>query len=214
MNSYLSNPLPSSLPYCFLLCCRDRQWGESQTEFIIGTEKSLMVSGRIDIVGRDDTLRLMEWLRWEPRILVYYAAVCRLTGTVWPDVFSSTRPMGWGQISTWTSSVWRRRGWRRFVTQSMRASEPESLGIVLLSVDKTRWYKLDTELFQQIGTWDPPSGLNMTETHKSKTSNITDSLANKSLRVSTILVDTEQIKTHTRTVNKYTQEKKNKQLNI
>lgn len=53
----------------------------------------------------------------------------------------------------------------------------------------------------------------MTETHKSKTSNITDSLANKSLRVSTILVYTEQIKTHTRTVNKYTQEK-NKQLNI
>uniref|UniRef100_A0AAQ4QGV7 Glutamate receptor n=1 Tax=Gasterosteus aculeatus aculeatus TaxID=481459 RepID=A0AAQ4QGV7_GASAC len=47
--------------------------------------------------------------------------------------------------------------------------------------------KVDTELFQQIGTWDPPSGLNMTESHKSKTSNITDSLANKSLRVSTIL---------------------------
>lgn len=58
-------------------------------------------------------------------------------------------------------------------------------------------YKLDIELFQQIGTWDPPSGLNMTETHKSKTSNITDSLANKSLRVSTILVDTERMKTHT-----------------
>uniref|UniRef100_A0A8C8ERG2 Glutamate receptor n=1 Tax=Oncorhynchus tshawytscha TaxID=74940 RepID=A0A8C8ERG2_ONCTS len=40
-----------------------------------------------------------------------------------------------------------------------------------------------------IGTWDPPSGLNMTENHKSKTTNITDSLANKSLRVSTILVE-------------------------
>lgn len=49
--------------------------------------------------------------------------------------------------------------------------------------------ELDAKLFEQIGTWDPPSGLNMTETHKSKTSNITDSLANKSLRVSTILVD-------------------------
>lgn len=53
------------------------------------------------------------------------------------------------------------------------------------------------KLFQQIGTWDPPSGLNMTEAHNSKTSNITDSLANKSLRVSTILVQTEQKKTHT-----------------
>lgn len=50
--------------------------------------------------------------------------------------------------------------------------------------------KVRTDLFRQIGTWDPPSGLNMTDTHKSKTSNITDSLANKSLRVSTILVDT------------------------
>uniref|UniRef100_A0A669AX07 Glutamate receptor n=1 Tax=Oreochromis niloticus TaxID=8128 RepID=A0A669AX07_ORENI len=46
---------------------------------------------------------------------------------------------------------------------------------------------LKEEGLEKIGTWDPPSGLNMTETHKSKTSNITDSLANKSLRVSTIL---------------------------
>lgn len=37
----------------------------------------------------------------------------------------------------------------------------------------------------------------MTEAHNSKTSNITDSLANKSLRVSTILVETEQMKTQT-----------------
>ena len=43
-------------------------------------------------------------------------------------------------------------------------------------------------LLVQIGTWDPPSGLNMSETHKSKTTNVSDSLANKSLRVSTILV--------------------------
>lgn len=42
----------------------------------------------------------------------------------------------------------------------------------------------------QIGTWDPPRGLNMTENHKSKMTNITDSLSNKSLRVSTILVNT------------------------
>lgn len=52
------------------------------------------------------------------------------------------------------------------------------------------WCFPTADLFQQIGTWDPPSGLNMTDSHKSKTSNITDSLANKSLRVSTILVDT------------------------
>ena len=63
-----------------------------------------------------------------------------------------------------------------------------------LSVDETRWYELDADLSQQIGTWDPPSGLNMTESHRSKTSNITDSLANKSLRVSTILVDTDKSK--------------------
>lgn len=43
----------------------------------------------------------------------------------------------------------------------------------------------------------------MTETHKTKTSNITDSLANKSLRVSTILVDREQMKTHTDSTNKH-----------
>lgn len=74
------------------------------------------------------------------------------------------------------------------------------------SVCETRGYKRDTELFQQIGTWDPPSGLNMTETHKSKTSNITDSLANKSLRVSTILVDTAERrhKQHTLAADDYT----------
>eukprot|EP00063_Salmo_salar_P085243 XP_014060078.1 PREDICTED: glutamate receptor ionotropic, kainate 2 isoform X3 [Salmo salar] len=48
---------------------------------------------------------------------------------------------------------------------------------------------LKEEGLEKIGTWDPPSGLNMTENHKSKTTNITDSLANKSLRVSTILVE-------------------------
>ncbi|XP_051546510.1 glutamate receptor ionotropic, kainate 2-like isoform X2 [Myxocyprinus asiaticus] len=40
---------------------------------------------------------------------------------------------------------------------------------------------------EKIGTWDPPRGLNMTDNHKSKITNITDSLSNKSLRVSTIL---------------------------
>uniref|UniRef100_A0A6Q2YMS1 Glutamate receptor n=1 Tax=Esox lucius TaxID=8010 RepID=A0A6Q2YMS1_ESOLU len=42
---------------------------------------------------------------------------------------------------------------------------------------------------EKIGTWDPPSGLNMTDHQKGKTSNVTDSLSNRSLVVSTILVE-------------------------
>lgn len=42
----------------------------------------------------------------------------------------------------------------------------------------------------QIGTWDPASGLNMTENQKGKAANVTDSLSNRSLVVSTILVNT------------------------
>ncbi|KAM7420048.1 hypothetical protein PAMA_014656 [Pampus argenteus] len=38
-----------------------------------------------------------------------------------------------------------------------------------------------------IGTWDPPSGLNMTDNQKGKTTNVSDSLSNRSLIVSTIL---------------------------
>uniref|UniRef100_A0AAR2LFJ8 Glutamate receptor n=1 Tax=Pygocentrus nattereri TaxID=42514 RepID=A0AAR2LFJ8_PYGNA len=38
-----------------------------------------------------------------------------------------------------------------------------------------------------IGTWEPVNGLNMTEHHKSKMTNVTNSLSNKSLRVATIL---------------------------
>ncbi|KTG39593.1 hypothetical protein cypCar_00012497 [Cyprinus carpio] len=41
--------------------------------------------------------------------------------------------------------------------------------------------------FLQIGTWDPASGLNMTENQKGKAANVTDSLSNRSLVVSTIL---------------------------
>lgn len=40
----------------------------------------------------------------------------------------------------------------------------------------------------QIGTWDPTSGLNMTDNQKGKTTNVSDSLSNRSLVVSTILV--------------------------
>uniref|UniRef100_A0A7N5JNJ6 Glutamate receptor n=1 Tax=Ailuropoda melanoleuca TaxID=9646 RepID=A0A7N5JNJ6_AILME len=41
--------------------------------------------------------------------------------------------------------------------------------------------------FMTIGTWDPASGLNMTESQKGKPANITDSLSNRSLIVTTIL---------------------------
>ncbi|KAM8809369.1 glutamate receptor ionotropic, kainate 2 isoform 1-T1 [Eudromia elegans] len=41
--------------------------------------------------------------------------------------------------------------------------------------------------FMTIGTWDPASGLNMTENQKGKPANITDSLSNRSLIVTTIL---------------------------
>ncbi|XP_013771107.1 glutamate receptor ionotropic, kainate 2-like [Pundamilia nyererei] len=42
-------------------------------------------------------------------------------------------------------------------------------------------------LIKEIGTWDPPSGLNMTDNQKGKTTNVSDSLSNRSLVVSTIL---------------------------
>ncbi|KAK1171148.1 glutamate receptor ionotropic, kainate 2-like [Acipenser oxyrinchus oxyrinchus] len=48
---------------------------------------------------------------------------------------------------------------------------------------------LKEEGLEKIGTWDLPSGLNMTENQKGKTTNITDSLSNRSLVVSTILED-------------------------
>ncbi len=43
--------------------------------------------------------------------------------------------------------------------------------------------------FLQIGTWDPVSGLNMTENQKGKAANVSDSLSNRSLVVTTILVN-------------------------
>lgn len=42
--------------------------------------------------------------------------------------------------------------------------------------------------FLQIGTWDPSSGLNMTDNQKGKAANVSESLSNRSLIVSTILV--------------------------
>ncbi|XP_039727691.1 glutamate receptor ionotropic, kainate 2 [Pteropus medius] len=49
----------------------------------------------------------------------------------------------------------------------------------------TRFMSLIKEVC--IGTWDPASGLNMTESQKGKPANITDSLSNRSLIVTTIL---------------------------
>ncbi|KAG7261573.1 hypothetical protein CRUP_002102 [Coryphaenoides rupestris] len=43
-------------------------------------------------------------------------------------------------------------------------------------------------LIKEIGTWDPPSGLNMSDNQKGKSTNVSDSLSNRSLVVSTILV--------------------------
>ncbi|KAM4771411.1 glutamate receptor ionotropic, kainate 2 [Rhinophrynus dorsalis] len=46
---------------------------------------------------------------------------------------------------------------------------------------------LKEEGLEKIGTWDPASGLNMTDNQKGKPANITDSLSNRSLIVTTIL---------------------------
>ncbi|KAG9493299.1 hypothetical protein GDO78_001285 [Eleutherodactylus coqui] len=46
---------------------------------------------------------------------------------------------------------------------------------------------LKEEGLEKIGTWDPSSGLNMTDNQKEKPANITDSLSNRSLIVTTIL---------------------------
>ncbi|TWW79928.1 Glutamate receptor ionotropic, kainate 2 [Takifugu flavidus] len=47
---------------------------------------------------------------------------------------------------------------------------------------------LREEGLEKIGTWDPLSGLNMTDNQKGKTTNVSDSLSNRSLIISTILV--------------------------
>uniref|UniRef100_A0A3P9NHZ8 Glutamate ionotropic receptor kainate type subunit 2 n=1 Tax=Poecilia reticulata TaxID=8081 RepID=A0A3P9NHZ8_POERE len=101
------------------------------------------------------------------------------------------------QITVSSLQCNRHKPWRfggRFINLIKEAHWDGLTGRVLFN--KTNGLRTDFDLdvislkeegLEKIGTWDPPSGLNMTETHKSKTSNITDSLANKSLRVSTIL---------------------------
>ncbi|XP_068188830.1 glutamate receptor ionotropic, kainate 2 isoform X3 [Antennarius striatus] len=46
---------------------------------------------------------------------------------------------------------------------------------------------LKEEGLAKIGTWDPPSGLNMTDNQRGKTTNVSESLTNRSLIISTIL---------------------------
>lgn len=70
MSTYLSKLLLFPLLYCLLLCCRDRQRGESEAKFLIGTGKVSGVAGWIDAVEGDDNLRLMERLRGG--LLIYY----------------------------------------------------------------------------------------------------------------------------------------------
>uniref|UniRef100_A0A4W4DN91 Glutamate receptor n=1 Tax=Electrophorus electricus TaxID=8005 RepID=A0A4W4DN91_ELEEL len=53
------------------------------------------------------------------------------------------------------------------------------------SMEKRSWINLTW--LNQIGVWNSNSGLNMTETGKEKTANITDSMANRTLIVTTIL---------------------------
>ncbi|KAK5903443.1 hypothetical protein CgunFtcFv8_007223 [Champsocephalus gunnari] len=101
------------------------------------------------------------------------------------------------QITVSSLQCNRHKPWRfggRFINLIKEAHWDGLTGRVLFN--KTNGLRTDFDLdvvslkeegLEKIGTWDPPSGLNMTESHRSKTSNITDSLANKSLRVSTIL---------------------------
>uniref|UniRef100_A0A8C1R845 Glutamate receptor n=1 Tax=Cyprinus carpio TaxID=7962 RepID=A0A8C1R845_CYPCA len=101
------------------------------------------------------------------------------------------------QITVSSLQCNRHKPWRfggRFISLIKEASWDGLTGRILFN--KTNGLRTDFDLdvislkengLEKIGTWDPPRGLNMSENHKSKVTNITDSLSNKSLRVSTIL---------------------------
>ncbi|XP_016110710.1 glutamate receptor ionotropic, kainate 2-like [Sinocyclocheilus grahami] len=101
------------------------------------------------------------------------------------------------QITVSSLQCNRHKPWRfggRFISFIKEASWDGLTGRILFN--KTNGLRTDFDLdvisrkengLEKIGTWDPPRGLNMSENHKSKITNITDSLSNKSLRVSTIL---------------------------
>ncbi|KAL4657480.1 glutamate receptor ionotropic, kainate 2 [Arapaima gigas] len=65
-----------------------------------------------------------------------------------------------------------------------------------ITFNKTNGLRTDFDLdvislkedgLEKIGTWDPPSGLNITENQKGKLTSVNDSLSNRTLVVSTIL---------------------------
>ncbi|XP_026091409.1 glutamate receptor ionotropic, kainate 2-like isoform X2 [Carassius auratus] len=101
------------------------------------------------------------------------------------------------QITVSSLQCNRHKPWRfggRFISFIKEASWDGLTGRILFN--KTNGLRTDFDLdvislkengLEKIGTWDPPRGLNMSENHKSKITNVTDSLSNKSLRVSTIL---------------------------
>ncbi|RXN08178.1 glutamate receptor kainate 2 isoform X2 [Labeo rohita] len=85
------------------------------------------------------------------------------------------------QITVSSLQCNRHKPWRfggRFISLIKEASWDGLTGRILFN--KTNGLRTDFDL--DIGTWDPPRGLNMSENHKSKITNITDSLSNKSLR--------------------------------
>uniref|UniRef100_A0A4W4F6E4 Glutamate receptor n=1 Tax=Electrophorus electricus TaxID=8005 RepID=A0A4W4F6E4_ELEEL len=101
------------------------------------------------------------------------------------------------QITVSSLQCNRHKPWRfggRFMSVIKEASWDGLTGRVLFN--KTNGLRTDFDLdvislnedgLGKIGTWDPPSGLNMTDHHKSKVTNVTNSLSTKSLRVATIL---------------------------
>ncbi|KAA0720855.1 Glutamate receptor ionotropic, kainate 2 [Triplophysa tibetana] len=96
------------------------------------------------------------------------------------------------QITVSSLQCNRHKPWRfggRFISLIKEASWDGLTGRILFN--RTNGLRTDFDLdvislkengLEKIGTWDPPRGLNMTENHKSKMTNITDSLSNKSLR--------------------------------
>uniref|UniRef100_A0AAR2J2R8 Glutamate receptor n=1 Tax=Pygocentrus nattereri TaxID=42514 RepID=A0AAR2J2R8_PYGNA len=101
------------------------------------------------------------------------------------------------QITVSSLQCNRHKPWRfgaRFMSLIKEASWDGLTGRVLFN--KTNGLRTDFDLdvislkedgLEKIGTWEPVNGLNMTEHHKSKMTNVTNSLSNKSLRVATIL---------------------------
>ncbi|KAK3551646.1 hypothetical protein QTP70_020853, partial [Hemibagrus guttatus] len=101
------------------------------------------------------------------------------------------------QITVSSLQCNRHKPWRfgnRFMTLIKEAHWDGLTGRI--NFNKTNGLRTDFDLdvislkeegLEKIGTWDPVSGLNMTENQKGKMANITDSLTNRTLYVSTIL---------------------------